>query len=119
MQSAEYVFSNGNEKIILCERGIRTFEKAYRNTLDVNAIPILKEKSHLPVVVDPSHGIGIRKHVGKIAMAGIIAGADGVIIETHETPEIALSDGQQTLSHAEGELLFKQLKQVKTLADNF
>ena len=119
LQSAEYVFSNGNEKIILCERGIRTFETAYRNTLDVNAIPILKEKSHLPVVIDPSHGIGIRKHVGKIAMAGIIAGADGVIIEAHQTPEIAFSDGQQTLNHVEASLLFEQLKQVKTLAENF
>jgi len=116
LQSAEYVFSNGNEKIILCERGIRTFENAYRNTLDINAIPILKEKSHLPVVVDPSHGIGIRKHVGTMAMAGIMAGADGVIIEAHETPEVAFSDGQQTLSHTEASILFKQLKQVKALA---
>jgi len=117
LQSAEYVFSNGNEKIILCERGIRTFETAYRNTLDINAIPILKEKSHLPVIVDPSHGIGIRKHVGKMAMAGVIAGADGVIVETHETPEVAFSDGQQTLNHSEASLLFKQLIQVKLLAD--
>ncbi|MDC0313939.1 3-deoxy-7-phosphoheptulonate synthase, partial [Flavobacteriales bacterium] len=103
----------------LCERGIRTFETAYRNTLDVNAIPILKEKSHLPVVIDPSHGIGIRKHVGKIAMAGIIAGADGVIIEAHQTPEIAFSDGQQTLNHIEASVLFEQCKQVKALAENF
>ncbi len=110
LQSAEYVFSNGNERIILCERGIRTFEKAYRNTLDLNAIPILKEKSHLPVVVDPSHGIGIRKHVGKMAQAGVIAGADGVILEVHHTPEEAFSDGQQTLSYGEAKELFNRLR---------
>lgn len=115
LQSAEYVFSNGNERIILCERGIRTFEKAYRNTLDLNAIPILKEKSHLPVIVDPSHGIGIRKHVGKMALAGVIAGADGVILEVHETPEKAFSDGQQTLSYQQASGLFNSLRQLDML----
>lgn len=117
LQSAEYVFSNGNEKIILCERGIRTFEKAYRNTLDLNAIPILKEKSHLPVIVDPSHGIGIRKHVAKMALAGVVAGADGVIVETHQTPEKAFSDGQQTLSHQEAEILVNQLRKMNAFAE--
>jgi len=116
LQSAEYVFSNGNEKILLCERGIRTFENAYRNTLDLNAIPILKEKSHLPVIVDPSHGIGIRKHVAKMALAGVVAGADGVIIEAHETPEKAFSDGQQTLSYSEAGTLFEQLRAMQTVA---
>ncbi|MFT7612309.1 MAG: 3-deoxy-7-phosphoheptulonate synthase [Parvicellaceae bacterium] len=116
LQSAEYVFSNGNEKILLCERGIRTFENAYRNTLDLNAIPILKEKSHLPVIVDPSHGIGIRKHVAKMALAGVVAGADGIIIEAHETPEKALSDGQQTLSYSEAGTLFEQLRTMQTIA---
>ncbi|MBL4704577.1 MAG: 3-deoxy-7-phosphoheptulonate synthase [Flavobacteriales bacterium] len=115
LQSAEYVFSSGNEKILLCERGIRTFENAYRNTLDLNAIPILKEKSHLPVIVDPSHGIGIRKHVAKMALAGVIAGADGVIIEAHETPEKAFSDGQQTLSYLQASTLIKNLKTVAEL----
>jgi len=98
LQSAEYVFSNGNEKLILCERGIRTYENAYRNTLDLNAVPILKEKSHLPVIVDPSHGIGIRKFVEPMALAGIMCGADGLILEMHKTPEKAFSDGQQTLN---------------------
>ncbi len=109
LQSAEYVFSRGNERIILCERGIRTFEKAYRNTLDLNAVPFLKEKSHLPVVVDPSHGIGVRRWVSAMALAGLMAGADGTLVEVHETPDKALSDGAQTLSFQEAEQLFRQL----------
>lgn len=117
LQSAEYVFSAGNEKIILCERGIRTFENAYRNTFDINAIPILKEKSHLPVIADPSHGIGIRKHVAKIALAALVAGADGAIIEMHHEPEKAFSDGQQTLNFAEFDLLVKQITQLKNAMD--
>lgn len=110
LASAEYVFCNGNEKLILCERGIRTFEKAYRNTLDLNAIPMLKDKTHLPVVADPSHGIGIRKHVEAMALASVMSGADGVILEVHETPEKAFSDGQQTLNYAEAGTLFEKLK---------
>src|SRR5699024_7828279 len=98
---AEYVFSAGNEKIILCERGIRTFETAYRNTLDLNAIAVLKDKSHLPVIADPSHGVGIRKYVEKMALASMVSGADGIIVETHPIPEEALSDGQQTLNFFE------------------
>jgi 3-deoxy-7-phosphoheptulonate synthase len=115
LYSAEYIFSAGNEKIILCERGIRTYEKAYRNTFDVNAIAILKDKTHLPVVADPSHGIGIRQFVGQVALAAVIAGADGVLLEVHETPEEALSDGQQTLSYQEAEELYVKLKQVYSL----
>ena len=106
LQAAEYVFSAGNEKIILCERGIRTYEKAYRNTLDLNAVPILKEKTHLPVVVDPSHGMGIRRFVEPMALAGIMAGADGILVEVHETPEKAASDGQQTLNFEEAERFY-------------
>ena len=105
LQSAEYIFSAGNEKLMLCERGIRTFENAYRNTFDINAIPILKEKSHLPVIADPSHGIGIRKHVEKITLASLAAGADGAIVEMHFEPEKAFSDGQQNLNFEE----FRQL----------
>lgn len=101
LQSAEYIFSHGNEQLILCERGIRTFETSYRNTLDINAIPILKEKSHLPVIVDPSHGIGVRRFVEAVALAAVLAGADGLIFEVHEKPEEALSDGQQTLNFQE------------------
>ena len=113
LQAAEYIFSNGNEKIILCERGIRTYEKAYRNTLDLNAVAILKDKSHLPVIADPSHGIGIRKYVEQMALASIVAGADGVIIEAHPTPEQALSDGQQTLNFFELEQLNNKLNALK------
>lgn len=112
LQSAEYVFSAGNENIILCERGIRTFENSYRNTFDINAIPILKEKSHLPVIADPSHGIGIRNHVSRIAMAAMAAGADGVITEIHHEPEKALSDGQQTLNFEEFDELLSQLSKI-------
>lgn len=119
LASAEYVFSNGNEKLMLCERGIRTYEKAYRNTLDLNAIPILKEKSHLPVIVDPSHGIGLRQHVSKMALAGVVAGADGVIVEVHEQPEKAFSDGQQTLYYDQAEALYAKLLKTKELMLGF
>jgi 3-deoxy-7-phosphoheptulonate synthase len=115
LQSAEYIFSNGNEKIMLCERGIRTYEKAYRNTMDVNAIAMLKEKTHLPVIADPSHGIGLRSFVPPIALASVMAGADGVIMEVHERPEKAFSDGQQTLSYQEAERLYKGLRQAYEL----
>jgi 3-deoxy-7-phosphoheptulonate synthase len=114
LQSAEYIFANGNERILLCERGIRTFEKSYRNTLDINAIPTLKEKSHLPVIIDPSHGIGVRKHVEAIALAGLAAGADGAIIEIHPTPEKAASDGAQTLNFSETERLIGKVKAVSS-----
>jgi len=112
LSSAEYIFSGGNEALILCERGIRTYETASRNTLDLNAIPILKEKTHLPVVVDPSHGIGIRTHVEPMALAAIMAGADGIIYETHQKPEEAFSDGQQTLNFEESSRLNERMKKV-------
>jgi 3-deoxy-7-phosphoheptulonate synthase len=115
LQSAEYVFSRGNEKLILCERGIRTFETAYRNTFDINAIPILKEKSHLPVVADPSHGVGVRRHVAPIALAAAAAGADGILLEIHPEPEKAASDGQQTLDFEESAKLFGQLAVLRKL----
>ncbi|MBL4708568.1 MAG: 3-deoxy-7-phosphoheptulonate synthase [Flavobacteriales bacterium] len=115
LYSAEYVFKAGNEKLILCERGIRTFEKAYRNTLDLNAVPILKEKSHLPVVVDPSHGIGLRQHVATMALASIAAGADGLLLEIHETPELAATDGQQTLDFSEFEKLIKKINELQQI----
>jgi len=112
LNSAEYIFSNGNERIMLCERGIRSYEKAYRNCMDINAISILKEKTHLPVIADPSHGIGIRSHVENIALAATIAGADGVIVEVHETPEKAASDGQQTLNYREASKLYGKLRKT-------
>ncbi|MEM9823986.1 MAG: 3-deoxy-7-phosphoheptulonate synthase [Bacteroidota bacterium] len=112
LQAAEYIFSNGNERIMLCERGIRSYEKAYRNTLDINAIPILKEKSHLPVVVDPSHGIGLRRFVESVALAGVMAGADAVICEVHQTPEKAFSDGQQTLDYQQAKQLYDRMRKT-------
>ena len=115
LSSAEYVFSGGNEKLILCERGIRTFETASRNTLDLNAVPILKEKTHLPVIVDPSHGIGLRDYVADMALAGVMAGADGIIYEAHEKPEQAASDGQQTLNFTESARLIRNLRRVYAL----
>ena len=112
LYSAEYVFSGGNEKLLLCERGIRTYEKASRNTFDINAIPILKSKSHLPVISDPSHGIGIREHVPAIALASVLAGADGVIYEAHQDPRKAFSDGQQTLNCGQSKKLADNLVEV-------
>ncbi len=113
LQSAEYIFANGNEKILLCERGIRSYETAYRNTMDINAIPILREKSHLPVIADPSHGIGLRKHVDKISLASVAAGADGVIMEVHSCPEKAASDGQQTLDFDQSNKLIEKMRLVR------
>ncbi len=97
--AAEYILAQGNPNVILCERGIRTFETAYRNTFDVNAIPLVKELSHLPVIADPSHGTGKLSLVTPVAMAGIAAGADGLMIEVHNNPEHALSDGAQSLTY--------------------
>ncbi|MCO6489135.1 MAG: 3-deoxy-7-phosphoheptulonate synthase [Phaeodactylibacter sp.] len=119
LQAAEYIFSNGNERIMLCERGIRTYETAYRNTMDINAIALLKEKTHLPVIADPSHGIGLRRYVSPVALAAVMAGADGVILEVHEQPEKAFSDGQQTLSFPEAEVLYKRLRQAFELREAF
>jgi 3-deoxy-7-phosphoheptulonate synthase len=97
LMAAEYIAKNGNKNIILCERGIRTFETYTRNTLDLNAVPVIKKLSHLPILVDPSHGIGMWDAVSPMAMAGVAAGADGLIIEVHNDPEQALSDGYQSL----------------------
>lgn len=97
--AAEYIMAQGNPNVILCERGIRTFETAYRNTFDVNAIPLVKELSHLPVIGDPSHGTGKLSLVTPVAMAAVAAGADGLMIEVHNNPEHALSDGAQSLTY--------------------
>ncbi len=117
LQSAEYIFSNGNERILLCERGIRSYENAYRNTFDINAIAMLKEKTHLPVIADPSHGIGVRQFVDPIALAATMAGADGVIVEVHSTPEKAFSDGQQTLDYQQAAHLFEKLRKTRALVN--
>ncbi|WP_314640663.1 3-deoxy-7-phosphoheptulonate synthase [Stomatobaculum longum] len=97
LMSAEYIMSSGNENVILCERGIRTYETATRNTLDLSAVPVLHELSHLPVVVDPSHATGVARYVKPMAMAAVASGADGLIIEVHNDPPHALSDGAQSL----------------------
>ena len=112
LMAAEYVVSSGNYQVALCERGIRTFETMTRNTLDLNAVPVLKALTHLPVIVDPSHGIGLRAHVAAMARAGIAAGADGIIVEVHPCPEKALSDGQQSLTPAEFEELMRQARVI-------
>jgi 3-deoxy-7-phosphoheptulonate synthase len=97
LMAAEYIVKEGNDKVILCERGIRTFETATRNTLDISAIPIIKQRSHLPVIVDPSHAAGKADLVEPLSLAALAAGADGLMIEMHPTPETALSDGGQSL----------------------
>ena len=98
LMSAEYIMAGGNSKIILCERGIRTFETATRNTLDVSAVPVLKEKTHLPVIIDPSHSTGYSKFVSSMALAAVAAGADGIMVEVHNNPAAALCDGQQSIT---------------------
>jgi 3-deoxy-7-phosphoheptulonate synthase len=115
LYAAEYVFSNGNERILLCERGIRTYEKAYRNTMDINAIAMLKEKTHLPVIGDPSHGIGVRRFVEPVALASVMAGADAIIMEVHHSPEKAFSDGQQTLNYNQAGRLYKKMRDAYAL----
>ena len=112
LMSAEYILSHGNERVILCERGIRTFEKYTRNTLDINAVPLLKQLSHLPVIVDPSHGTGKWELVGAVSRAAVAAGADGLLIEVHPHPSIAMSDGAQSLKPEPFAQLMVELKAV-------
>ncbi len=101
LMSAEYILSEGNFNVILCERGIRTFETYTRNTLDLNAVPVLKKETHLPVLVDPTHGIGLREHIPAMALAAVAAGADALMLEVHNNPEMAKSDGEQAMQPAE------------------
>ncbi len=112
LMAAEYVLSAGNPNVILCERGIRTYERATRNTLDLSAVPVLKEASHLPVVVDPSHGTGKRSLVAPMALAAVAAGADGLLLEVHPHPDRALSDGPQSLTPAMLAELMEKLRAV-------
>ena len=108
LMCAEYILSEGNPNVMLCERGIRTFETATRNTFDLNAIPVLKEKTHLPVFADPSHGTGYWQYVTSMSLAAIAAGADGLAIEVHNNPEMAVSDGGQSLKPAKFDKLMKK-----------
>lgn len=112
LMSAEYIMSRGNHEVILCERGIRTFETATRNTLDLSSVPLLKQLTHLPVIVDPSHGVGKWDLVAPMAKAAIAAGADGLMIEVHPNPEEALSDGEQSLKPDQLHQLMKELKAI-------
>ena len=112
LMSAEYIMAGGNGQIILCERGIRTFENYTRNTLDLSAIPVIKKLSHLPIIVDPSHGTGLRDKVEPMSRASIAAGCDGLIIEVHHNPDCAMCDGAQSLYPWQYDLLYKQIKQI-------
>jgi 3-deoxy-7-phosphoheptulonate synthase len=117
LMAAEYILSHGNRRVILCERGIRTFETATRNTTDINAVPVLKALTHLPVILDPSHSTGYAQYVTAIARAGIAAGADGLIVEVHPRPEIALSDGGQSLRPEQFVELIAQVRRVAQAVD--
>ena len=112
LQAAEYILLEGNPNVVLCERGIRTFEKATRNTLDLSAVPVLRKQTHLPILVDPSHATGSRDLVAPMARAAVAAGADGLMIETHQSPETALSDPQQQLDLREFASLMEELEPV-------
>jgi len=117
LMSAEYIMSEGNQAVVLCERGIRTFETATRNTLDLSAIPVLKERTHLPIVADPSHGTGNYHYVAAMACAAVAAGADGLMIEVHSDPEHASSDGPQSLKPVKFARLMEKLRLFAAAAD--
>jgi 3-deoxy-7-phosphoheptulonate synthase len=112
LAAAEYIVAQGNQQVILCERGIRTFERATRNTLDLSAVAVVRERSHLPIIVDPSHGTGLRRYVAPMAWAARAAGAHGLLIEVHPNPDQALSDADQSLSFDEFGALMSQLSAV-------
>ena len=114
LSSTEYILSEGNNKLILCERGIRTFETATRNTLDVSAVPVLQEKTHLPIFVDPSHAAGKASLVGPLTLAAVAAGADGLIVEVHPDPSCAMSDAAQQLKP---EIFAELAKKVAAMAE--
>ena len=118
LMSAEYIMSEGNPNVMLCERGIRTFETYTRNTLDLSAIPMLKDLSHLPVVIDPSHATGIAKLVKPMAMAAVAAGADAVMIEVHNDPQNALSDGPQSVTPTEFHEIAQQMMKIREVLSN-
>jgi 3-deoxy-7-phosphoheptulonate synthase len=112
LMAAEYIMAGGNSQVVLCERGIRTFENATRNTLDISAIPVVKKLSHLPIIVDPSHGTGRRDKVAPMARAAVAAGADGLLIEVHHDPDNALSDGAQSIYPDQFDALMKELRLI-------
>ncbi|GLC78786.1 3-deoxy-7-phosphoheptulonate synthase [Lacrimispora brassicae] len=116
LNAAEYIASEGNPNIVLCERGIRTYETATRNTLDISAVPVIRSKSHLPIIIDPSHATGVRAYIEPISKAAIAVGADGLIVEVHPCPSCALSDGPQSLTFEQFEKLTKELQPYAKLA---
>ena len=115
LMSAEYIMAGGNEKVILCERGIRTFEKYTRNTLDISAVLAVKELSHLPVIIDPSHAAGRWNMIEKLSLASLAVGAHGLIVEVHHDPEHALSDGAQSLKLNKFHQMMEELEKVSTV----
>ncbi|HKL99812.1 MAG TPA: 3-deoxy-7-phosphoheptulonate synthase [Mobilitalea sp.] len=115
LNASEYIIAEGNPNVVLCERGIRTFETATRNTLDISAVPVIKEKSHLPIIVDPSHATGVRTYVKPLSKCAIAVGADGLMIETHPNPSCALSDGPQSLTFEQFEELTRELRPFAAL----
>jgi 3-deoxy-7-phosphoheptulonate synthase len=115
LNAAEYIMREGNSSVILCERGIRTFETATRNTLDISAIPVIKKKSHLPILIDPSHASGVREYVPSLCKAALAAGADGIMLEVHPNPAKALSDGPQSLNFEEFTELIEELRPLAAL----
>lgn len=117
LNAAEYIIAEGNPNVVLCERGIRTFETATRNTLDISAVPVIKSKSHLPIIVDPSHATGVRAYVAPLAKCAIAAGADGLMIEVHNNPACALSDGPQSLTFEQFDGLSDELTPFAKLAE--
>lgn len=117
LNAAEYIMSSGNPNVILCERGIRTFETATRNTLDLSAVCVLKEKTHLPVIVDPSHATGVRSYIPPLARAAAATGADGIMVEVHPNPPCALSDGPQSLTFEQFDSLIRDLKPIVSLME--
>lgn len=116
LNSAEYILAAGNPNVVLCERGIRTYETATRNTLDLSAVPVIRSKSHLPIIVDPSHATGVRAYVEPLSKAALACGADGLMVEVHPCPSCALSDGPQSLTFPDFEQLMQDLRPYAELS---
>jgi 3-deoxy-7-phosphoheptulonate synthase len=118
LSAAEYILSEGNPDVVLCERGIRTFETATRNTLDLSAVAVLREKTHLPIMVDPSHGVGVRRWIRPLCRAAKAVGANGILIEVHPNPAVALSDADQALTYADYEEIVADLARIPFIQDD-
>jgi 3-deoxy-7-phosphoheptulonate synthase len=118
LSAAEYILAEGNPDVILCERGIRTFETATRNTLDLSAVPVLRERTHLPIMVDPSHGVGVRRWIRPLCRAAKAVGANGILIEVHPNPAVAKSDAEQALTFADFEEIVADLARIPLVQDD-